>query len=63
MKHYKSFDELKSDVDNGIPVYWMHKGYVVIKEKHGDEYGILFTRNGNYVGLKSCANIKAYFSE
>ena len=62
MKAYSSIEEIKRDIDNGIQVYWMHKGYHVIKDKH-DDYGVLCTMNGNYVGIKSALNPKAYFSE
>lgn len=62
MKTYSSIEQIKQDVSKGIKVYWMHKGYIVIKDNFGD-YGILCTMNDNYVGIKSAQNPNAYFSE
>ncbi len=62
MKTYTSIEQIKQDIDNGTKVYWMHKGYIVIKDSLG-EYGILCTMNDNYVGIQSAQNPKAYFAE
>lgn len=59
---YDSIEQIMNDVDNDSKVYWMHKGYVVIKDNIG-QYHVHCTMNDNYVGLKACPNPKAYFKE
>ena len=45
-----TLDEIKSNIDAGKRVYWVNKGYQVIKDILG-QYLIVFQSNGYTIGL------------
>jgi len=62
MKTYKSMVEIKQSVSHGVTVYWMHKGYNVVRKPNG-EYFIHSTENGTLKTIDKFNSSKAYFSD
>jgi hypothetical protein len=45
-----TLEEIKTNVNNGINVYWKNKGYKVIKDKY-NQYLIVYYPNNHAIGL------------
>ena len=54
--------EIKQAVSHGVNVYWMHKGYKVIRKASG-EYFIHSTGTDKLKTIDNFNSPKAYFSE
>lgn len=60
---FSTIEEIKYAVDTGLTVHWMNEGYIV--RKTGDQYNIVFERNGSTIGLTDASgkNLNGSFGQ
>jgi hypothetical protein len=57
MSEFQTIEQIKTAVDNGLPVKWANRGYDVIRDKIG-RYLIIFRPNNHAIGLTDISGNK-----
>ena len=61
MIRFNSIKDVKIAVDNNLPVYWEHEGYIVFKDNIG-QYLVKCLANDYIIGLHESHDSNKYYT-